>query len=383
MSGRSSGALAGLFVLDLSVVLAGPTVGRIFADLGARVVKVERPEPGDPVRSMGRTVGGGDGAWWAFVGRNKETVSLDLEDPAERTHLMRMVGRADVLVESFRPGTMARWGLDYEALAAINSRLVVLRISGFGVGGPREGWLGFGTLAEALSGFAALNGDADRPRLPPTGLADSVAGLQGTVAVLAALYERQRSGRGQLVEVNLYEPLLGVLGGHVVRDASREEDPGASARGHVRGLFATADGDWIAVSAHSAATGGAIARLLGVAGGEGLDRGAVHDPDEVHRRMVAWIGGRSRDNVLTHLLAAGIPAVPVLTPGQLSHDPQVMARGSLAAVAHGADAVRMPGIAMDFSRSEHAVRHIGRPQDDDRERVLAEFAPDHSLEVPG
>jgi len=383
VSGTSCGALAGLFVLDLSAILAGPTVGRIFADLGARVVKVERPGPGDPVRSMGRSVGGGEGAWWAFVGRNKETVSLDLEDSAERAHLMRMVCRADVLVESFRPGTMARWGLDYEALAAVNPRLVVLRISGFGAGGPRENWLGFGTLAEAFSGFAAMNGDSDGPRLPPTGLADSIAGLQGTVAVLAALHERQRSGRGQLVEVNLYEPLLSVLGGHVVRDAAREEDLGVSASSHVRGLFATADGDWIALSAHSAATGSAIAGLLGLAGSEGLDRGAVHDPDDVHRRLVAWIGGKSRDDALTHLLAAGIPAVPVLTPGQLSHDPHVIARESLPAVTQGTDAVRMPGIAMDFSRSEHTIRHIGKPQDDDREHVMAEFAPDHSSEVPG
>ncbi|WP_344085120.1 CoA transferase [Luedemannella helvata] len=373
----SGAALDGLLVLDLSVILAGPTVGRIFADLGARVVKVERPGAGDPVRSMGRPVGDGGSAWWAYVGRNKETVSLDLADPTDRAHLLRLAAAADVLVESFRPGTMAGWGLDYDDLAAVNPRLVVARISGFGAGGPREGWPGFGTLAEAYCGFAALNGDADGPRLPPTGLADSVAGLQATVAVLAALHERQRSGLGQLVEVNLYEPLLGVLGGHVVRDAAADPDAPA-ARGHVRGMFAAADGGWVALSAHSEATGRAVAALLGLA--EPGDRGAVRDPAEVHDRLVAWIASRPREVALAGLLAAGIPAVPVLTAADLAADPHATARGSLTAVPDGVGAVLMPGIGMDFSRSRHTVRHTGRPQHADQERVLAEFAAGRSPE---
>jgi crotonobetainyl-CoA:carnitine CoA-transferase CaiB-like acyl-CoA transferase len=377
--GQPGGSLKGLLVLDLSVILAGPTASRLLADLGARVVKVERPGAGDPIRSMGAPTGDGDGAWWAYVGRNKEVVSLDLADPAGRADLLRLVAHADVLVESFRPGTMAGWGLDHDRLTAVNPRLIVLHISGFGAGGPRSERRGFGTLAEAMSGFAALNGDDEGPRLPPTGLADSVAGMQGAVAILAALYERQISGRGQLVEVNLYEPLLGVLGGHLVRCATSEGLPRRgrpSASEHIRGMFATADGGWIALSAHSSATGLSVAKLLGLPEPSGERQGAVQDPDHVRDRLATWIRGQDREAALEQLSAAGVPSAPVLAPDEVAQDPQVVARGSLAGVPHHTGAIEMPGVAMDFSRSRHVILHVGRPRDADTGRILAEFSPE-------
>ena len=205
-------ALEGLRVIDMATVFAGPGAARHLADFGADVVKVESPD-GDGVRRMGWfPPEGGDSYTWKLLGRNKRAVVLDLKTDDGRDALLRLADTADVLIENFRPGTIERLGLGPEVLLARNPRLVVLRVTGFGQDGPYASKPGFATIAEAMSGFAAINGEPDgAPLLPPIALTDEVTALAGAFAVMVALRERDQSGRGQVVDVNLLESMLQMM----------------------------------------------------------------------------------------------------------------------------------------------------------------------------
>src|SRR5437867_11389343 len=205
-----SGALAGLRVIDCSRLIAGGVLATILADHGADVIKVENPRGGDPLRTWLRDRGE---LWWKVYARGKRAVTLNLADPRGQALLRRLNRSADVLIENFLPGTLEKWGLGWDALSADNPRLVLARVSGWGQDGPYRDRPGFGTMVEAMSGFAASTGPADRPpTLPSFPMADMVAALSGTAAVLAALRHRDNvSGRGQVIDISLYEPLLSVL----------------------------------------------------------------------------------------------------------------------------------------------------------------------------
>ncbi|MGB2712127.1 MAG: CoA transferase, partial [Conexibacter sp.] len=205
--------LAGVRILELANVVAGPSIGALLSDFGAEVVKIERPSEGDAARTMGDAIGDHT-AWWLCIGRNKRTVALDLKQDADREAFLTLAADADAIVESFRPGVLERLGLAPERLHEINPRLVVVRISAFGQTGPYADRPGFGTLAEAFSGLAAISGYPDRPPLLPSiALADQVAGLFGTWSLLAALYHRDvHGGPGQTIDVSLYESVLSLLG---------------------------------------------------------------------------------------------------------------------------------------------------------------------------
>ena len=193
--------LTGIRVLDVATLFAGPMAATLLADFGADVVKVEHPG-GDPLRTHGH-VKHGHGLWWKLFGRNKWTVTIDLSTGEGQELLRGLAAQADVLVENFRPGVMERWGLGYDRLSVGNPGLVMLRATGFGQFGPYAGRRGFGTLAESMSGFAALTGEPDAPpTLPPFGLADGIAGISGAYAVMLALYQRDaRGGRGQVIDL--------------------------------------------------------------------------------------------------------------------------------------------------------------------------------------
>src|SRR3954454_20640866 len=207
------GPLAGVRVLDVSTVYAAPITAMLLGDFGAEVIKVEHPQ-GDPARTHGWNREG-HGLWWKVISRNKRTVTLDLGQPEGADLLRRLAGQADVLVENFRPGVMERWGLGPDDLLAINPRLVMLRVTGFGQTGPYATRRAFGTLMEAMSGFAHQTGQEDEPpTLPPFGLADGVAGITGAFAVVTALYRRASpvsNGQGEVIDLSLLEPLVGIL----------------------------------------------------------------------------------------------------------------------------------------------------------------------------
>ena len=271
--GRRTGAPAararcpGCACSTSSTVLAGPLTCQILGDFGAEVIKVEHPR-GDSMRGHGR-VKDGIGLWWKMVSRNKRCVALYLGDPEGAEIFRRLVATADVVVESFRPGTFERWGLGYDALKDINPGLVLVRITGFGQTGPYRERAGFGTLAEAMSGFAAITGEADGPpTLPPFGLADSIAGLTAANAALMALYHRDaRGGAGQVIDVSILEPIVTVLGPQpTIYDQLgeiQERTGNRSSNNAPRNTYRTADGKWVAVSTSANSVAQRVMRLVG------------------------------------------------------------------------------------------------------------------------
>jgi crotonobetainyl-CoA:carnitine CoA-transferase CaiB-like acyl-CoA transferase len=212
-----TGALDDLLVVDASTLFAGPMTAMHLGDLGAEVVKVEHPRRPDPARGHGPEKGGHN-LWYKTLGRNKRSVQLDLSSESGGEAFRRLASRADVVIENFRPDTLERWGLSYERLSADNPGLVLARITGFGQIGPYRRRPGFGTLAEAMSGFAASTGDPDGPpTLPPFGLADGIASLATAFAIMSAIYQRAATGTGQVVDVAIVEPIMALLGPQISR----------------------------------------------------------------------------------------------------------------------------------------------------------------------
>ena len=261
------GALEGLTVIDVSTLFAGPMAAMHLGDMGAAVVKVEHPTRPDPARGHGPSKDG-DNLWWKTLGRNKRTISLDLHTPGGRDALLRLAETADVLIENFRPGTLERWGLGYDVLSARNPRIVVARVTGFGQNGPYRSRPGFGTLAEAMSGFAAMTGEPEGPPvLPPFGLADGVASLATAYAIMVALHARERSGVGQEIDVAIIEPILAMLGPQITRwDQLGTVQPrtgNRSVNNAPRNTYRTADGLWVAVSTSAQSIAERVMTLVG------------------------------------------------------------------------------------------------------------------------
>ena len=286
-----SGPLAEMRVLDLSTVIAGPNCARYLADFGADVIKVERPG-GDGLRDMAwKDPRDGVGLWWKLVNRNKRTIVLDLKDPADRTVFLRLVDDADVLVENSRPGTMERIGLGPDVLLARRPSLVMTRVSGFGQTGPYAQRPGFATIAEAMSGFAALNGEPDgAPLLPPIALTDEVTGLAAAFATMVALH----SGVGQVVDTNLLETMFHLMGPlaslHAVTGEQQERLGAGLPYTVPRGTYRCRDGGWVAISTSSDSVAARVLELIGR-----RRRRAIHD---VRRPSRASSRTRSRDGAL-------------------------------------------------------------------------------------
>lgn len=260
------GPLSDLRVVDLATVVAGPGCARYLADFGADVIKVERPGTGDTTRSMGWTHPDDDVTlWWKLAGRNKRSVVADLKDAADLDRVRRLIDTADVLVENFRPGTLERLGLAPDDLLARNPRLVITRVTGFGQDGPYAQRPGFATLAEAMSGFAAINGEPDGgPLLPPIALTDEVTALTSAFATMVALH----SGRGQVVDVNLLESLFQLMGPLMSLWELRGEQQVRLGSGIPysvpRGTYRCADGEWVAISTSAESVAVRVMELIGL-----------------------------------------------------------------------------------------------------------------------
>ncbi len=362
-------------VIDMATVFAGPGAARHLADFGADVVKVESPE-GDGVRRMGWfPPEGGDSYTWKLLGRNKRAVVLDLKTDAGRDALLRLAETADVLVENFRPGTIERLGLGPDVLHARNPRLVVLRVTGFGQDGPYATKPGFATIAEAMSGFAAINGEPDgAPLLPPIALTDEVAALAGAFAVMVALRERDQSGHGQVVDVNLLESMLQMMSALPAAAAHLDyEQPrlGSGIPYSVpRGTYRCADGRWIAISTSTESVAHRVLTLLGIADDprfSTFESRAAHR-EELDAVVAAWVGARSTAEVLAAFDAAHAAIGPVYSMRDLMADPHVQERGVFVNV----DGVVMQGPVARLSRTPGEVRHPGRALGADTDEVLEE-----------
>jgi crotonobetainyl-CoA:carnitine CoA-transferase CaiB-like acyl-CoA transferase len=368
-------------VIDLATVVAGPGCARYLGDFGADVIKVERPGSGDTTRAMGWTDPRDDVTlWWKLLGRNKRTVVLDLKDPTDRERMGRLVATADVLVENFRPGTLERLGLDPVDLIADNPRLVVTRVSGFGQGGPYAGRPGFATLAEAMSGFAAINGEPDgAPLLPPIALTDEVTGLVAAFATMVALH----SGVGQVVDVNLLESLfqfMGPLMSHWKLNGGLQPRLGSGIPYSVpRGTYRCADGAWVAISTSAESVAQRVMEIVGLDGDPRLAgfAGRIAHRDEVDQRVAEWCAARPLAEVLATFEAAHAAAAPVYDMSQLARDPHAVARGLVTDL----DGVPMQGLVARLSATPGRLRWAGRPLGADTRAVLAEL--DEVVDRPG
>ena len=380
------GPLHDIRVLDLSTVYAGPITAMLLGDFGADVLKVELPS-GDPARSHGWSAadrsGAAHGLWWKVIARNKEAMTLDVRTPEGREILLRRGPDADGLTENFRPGVLEGWGLGPEVLHAANPRLVVLRTTGFGQDGPYARRRAFGSLAEAMTGFAHLTGQPDGPpTLPPFGLADGVAGITGAFAVLTALRARDQDGRGQVIDLSLYEPLLGIMG----PTPSAYDQLGVVPRRHgnrsrnsaPRNTYATRDGQWVAVSCASTSVAARVMRLVGRPElidepWFGSSRERVAHADELDAAVQEWIAARDLDDVVAAFDVVGAALFPVYDVAQLVADPQVRARDSVTSVDdEDLGPLRMQNVWFRLDRTPGHVRFAGRRLGQDTDTVLAD-----------
>jgi crotonobetainyl-CoA:carnitine CoA-transferase CaiB-like acyl-CoA transferase len=374
-------ALTGLKVIDAATLFAGPLAATLLGDYGADVVKVEHPR-GDPVRQHGPSVDGVN-LWWKTLARNKRIVTLYLGEQAGQEALLGLVEDADVLIENFRPGTLERWGLGWDVLSQRNPRLVLARVTGFGQHGPMARQPGFGTLAEAMSGFAAMTGQPDGPpTLPPFALADGIAGIMTAYAVMVALRARDRTDRGQVIDLSLIEPILTVLGPQVtVYDALGVVQPrtgNRSVHNAPRNTYRTRDGRWLAVSTSAQSIAERVVRLVGradlvdepwFASGEQRARHA----DELDAAVGAWIADRTAEEVMTAFSEAEAAVAPIYDVSDIVHDAQYQALGTIVRVPDDElDEVAMLNVPFRLSETPGRIRWPGRPQGTDTDAVLGE-----------
>ncbi|AIV37022.1 CaiB/BaiF CoA transferase family protein [Streptomyces sp. CCM_MD2014] len=377
----SPAPLTGLRVLDLATLFAGPLAATMLGDFGAEVIKVEHPTRPDPSRGHGPSKDG-VGLWWKLLGRNKHTITLDLSKPAGRATFLRLAATADVVVENFRPGTLERWDLGWDELSAVNPRLVLTRVTGFGQFGPYARRPGFGTLAEAMSGFAAMTGEPDAPPvLPPFGLADSIAALATAYAVMTALAARERTGEGQVVDMAIIEPILTVLGpqplwydqlGHVQPRTGNRSQNNAP-----RNTYRTADGTWVAVSTSAQSVAERVMRLVGRPElidepwfATGAER--ARHADVLDAAVGDWIARHSRADVLAAFEKAEAAVAPVQDVRDVMADPQYGALDTVTTVDDPElGPLRMQNVLFRLSATPGAIRWAGRPHGADTEEVLA------------
>ncbi|MBY8860908.1 CoA transferase [Nocardia sp. CA2R105] len=366
----SEGPLSGLRVIDAATLAAGPLVATWLAEFGAEVIKVEQPEGGDPLRQWG-TQKDGIGLMWKSLGRNKKSITLDLRHEAGRDILRALAREADVLVLNLRPSTLDRWGLNYARMKAENPRLVLLHVTGFGAGGPKSDRPGFGTLGEAMSGFAHLTGHPDGPpTLPSFMLADGVAALTATYAVMMALYHRDVHGAdGQLIDINLIEPLARLIEQPVLTfDQTGSVPTRTGNRWDIsapRNTYRTKDGHWLAMSGSAPTIAMRALRAVGRADlttdprfAEAQQR--LANAAQVDKIMADWIAERTLDEAMTVFEEAEVAAAPVYDAPQLLADPQMRARGVYTSHPDPElGSMTVQGPVPRFSDTAGSIDHLG------------------------
>ena len=387
-AGSTTGALDGIRVLELGQVIAGPFCGQMLADLGADVVKVEPPAVGDVLRQWGWSPEAGDSLWWRVAGRNKRSITVDLRTPQGQTLVRRLVRDVDVVVENFRPGTLERWGLGYDALSSDNPGLILVRISGFGQDGPYARRAGYAAIGEAMGGLRALTGYADRP---PTrvgvSLGDSLTGLMGALGALAALHARERTGNGQVVDASIYESVLAITEALIpewqVAGLQRERSGPTLSGIAPSNVYPTRDGQVLLAANQDSV----FRRLTAAMGSPQLardprfvdhkSRGAnMAELDEV---IATWTRRHGTDEILSLLHEAAVPCGRVYEPADMVEDPHFRARRSLVEIEDGDHGTLiMPGVVPKLSATPGAVRWVGPSLGAHTDEVLAAvgLAPD-------
>ena len=377
------GPLKDLKVLDIATLFAGPSAATIMADFGADVLKIEHPTRPDGARTHGKSKGG-KGLWWTLLARNKRTATLNLSAPEGREVFLQLVRDADIVIENFRPGTLEKWDLDYATLSQHNPGLILVRVTGFGQTGPISRRPAFGTLAEAMSGFAFSTGQPDGPpTLPPLALADNIAGLAATIATLTALHHRDRTGQGQVVDLAIIEPILAMLGpqltaydqlGYITHRAGNRSENNAP-----RNTYKTLEGRWVAISSSANSIAERVMRLVGRPElieeewfASGLGR-AQH-ADTIDGAVAEWIAARPLDEVIAAFEQAEAAIAPVYDMSQVIEDEQLNHIGTIATVEDpDLGPVKMQNVLFRLSETPGTIRHTGRGHGQDTDEVLAEL----------
>nr|WP_312971812.1 CaiB/BaiF CoA-transferase family protein [Pseudomonas sp.] len=373
-------ALAGLKVIEMGQLIAGPFASKLLGEFGAEVIKIEPPGVGDPLRKW-RKIKDGTSLWWHVQSRNKRSLTLDLKQAEAQDIVRKLVSDADILVENFRPGTLEGWGLGYDALKAINPRLIMLRISGYGQTGPYRDLPGFGVIGEAMGGLRHLSGyPGQAPVRVGISIGDSLSSLYGVIGVLLALQERARSGEGQEIDVALYESVFAMMESLVpeydafgyIREPAGSALPGITPSNS----YPCKDGSYVLI----AGNGDSIyKRLMSLIGRDDLGndpRLAQNDGRSQHAELIdgaiaEWTAQRGRDEVIEALKGARVPAGYPYTAADIVQDPHYLARQMIEQVQTSVGPLKVPGVLPKLSRTPGRIGTGGPQLGEHSEDILA------------
>ncbi len=377
------GALDGVRILDIATFVAAPFCGTILADLGADVIKIEQPKIGDALRQFGTLTECGDSLVWLSESRNKRTVTLDLRKPAGAEMFRKLAAQADVILENFRPGTLEKWGLGFEALSKINPRLIMLRISAYGQTGPLRHEPGFARIAHAFAGLSWLAGEADGPPVVPgsTSMADYVSGMWGAIGVLAALRARERTGRGQSIDIGLYESvfrLLDEIAPAYAKYGTVRERMGADTVNVVpHSHYRTATGEWVALACTSDKMFERLANAMGrpeLALEYPTSAIRVANRNLVNSIVAEWMASHALKDVIEKTRTGGVPCAQIYSIKEIFEEPQYKARQNLLKIHdERVGELVLPAALPRMSETPPVFRHAGRALGADNEEVYAEL----------
>ena len=379
-SNNGNMALQGLKVIEMGQLIAGPFASKLLGEFGADVIKIEPPGVGDPLRKW-RKIKDGTSLWWHVQSRNKRSLTLDLKQTEAQDIVRMLVAEADVLVENFRPGTLEGWGLGYDELKAINPKLIMLRISGYGQTGPYRDLPGFGVIGEAMGGLRHLSGyPGQAPVRVGISIGDSLSSLYGVIGVLLALQERARSGQGQEIDVALYESVFAMMESLIpeydafgyIREPAGSALPGITPSNS----YPCNDGSYVLI----AGNGDSIyKRLMSLIGRDDLGndpRLAQNDGRSQHAELIdnaiaEWTAQRGRDEVIEALKGARVPAGYPYTAADIVQDPHYLARQMIEQVQTSAGPLRVPGVLPKLSRTPGRIGNGGPQLGEHTDDVLA------------
>ena len=354
--------LAGVRVLEMGTLIAGPFAAKTLGDFGAEVIKIETPGTGDPLRSW-RTKEGTTSMWWHVQARNKKSVAIDLRQAEGQAIVKKLALEADVIIENFRPGTLEKWGLDYETLSAENPKLVMLRISGYGQTGPLRDLAGYGVVAEAMGGFRYITGiPGQAPVRPGISIGDSLSALHGVIGILLALYHRAaNNGQGQMIDVALYESVFNMMEGAVPeydRHGMIREPAGSAIQGiSPTNAYPCIDGQFVLIAGNGDSI---FRRLMSLVGRDDLGNdpllarnpGRVEHMDKIDRAIGAWTCTRTLDEILKLMGENGIPAGRVYTVKDIVNDEHYQAREMLKRIQlQDGSSLLVPGVVPKLSNT--------------------------------
>lgn len=382
--GGRHGPLQDLRVLEMGQLLAGPFCGQLLADFGADVIKFEQPEVGDPMRQWGREKPHGKSLWWPVVARNKKSATLNLRTEEGQTIIRDLVAKSDILLENFRPGTLERWNLSYEALAEINPRIIMVRVTGFGQTGPYASRAGYGAIGEAMGGLRHVVGD---PSTPPSrmgiSIGDELAAVYATMGTLMAVHARERTGRGQVVDSAIYEAVLGMMESLIteydqagyIRERTGAVLPNVSPSN----VFPTKDGKLMLIAANQDTVFKRLAAAMGRPELADDERYATHGARGAHMReldglIADWTGTIDRDELEQLLHDHGVPCGLIYRPPEMMADPHFQAREAIVEVPDPVfGKLKMQNVAPRLSETPGEIRHAGPELGADNEYVYREL----------